>query len=291
MKATDTGYGVSGARAMGMFYPEEQRLYNDPISEKLLSGGNKLVVRLMHIPPIRKLLTAYYERAYPGLLGYFFCRFRFYDDVVKACLENNELDSIVNLGAGMDPRAYYVPGIENVRYYEVDHPAVIKRKKEKIKRIMGKCPEHVTYVSVDFNAQDVEGELQKAGFEPFSRTLFIWESVSAYLTEEANDAIFSFVSRAASGSKIAFSYATESLLKGENLNNKVLEKLHRIMVKKHQMVVHGFDPNTIEEYLSKFGLALLDHVGPEEFKKRYEIRKRMGLDVIEVERLVLAEVK
>jgi len=276
---------------MGMLYPEEQRLYNDPISEKLLSGWNKLFVRLMHIPPVLKLLNAFYEKAYPGMLGYFFCRFRFYDDVARACLENNELDAIVNLGAGMDPKAYYVPGIEKVRYFEVDHPAVIKRKKEKIQRIMGSLPEHVTYVSVDFNTQDVEDELQKAGYESSSRTLFIWESVSAYLTKEANDAVFNLVSRSASGSKIAFSYATESMLTGENLNNKVLEKIHRIMVKKHQMVVHGFDPNTIEEHLSKFGLALLDHVGPEEFKKRYEIQKRMGLDVIEVERLALAAVK
>ena len=66
----------------------------------------------MNIPLALKLLTAFYERAYPGMLGYFFCRFRFYDDVVKACLENNELDAIVNLGAGMDPRAYNLPGLE-----------------------------------------------------------------------------------------------------------------------------------------------------------------------------------
>ena len=82
------------------------------------------------------------------------------------------------------------------------------------------------------------------------------------------------MSRAASGSNIAFSFATESLITGENLNNKVLEKCHRIMVKKHQMVVPGFDPNTLEDHLSKFGLALFDHVGPEESKNRYEIRKK-----------------
>ena len=46
------------------------------------------------------------------------------------------------------------------------------------------------------------------------------------------------------------------------------------MVKKHQMVVPGFDPNTLEDHLSKFGLALFDHVGPEESKNRYEIRKK-----------------
>ncbi len=38
---------------------------------------------------------------------------------------------------------------------------------------------HVTYVSVDLNTQEVEDELQKAGYGASSRTLFIWESVSA----------------------------------------------------------------------------------------------------------------
>ena len=115
----------------------------------------------MHVPLALKLLTAFFEKSYPGMLGYFFCRFRFYDDVLITCIEKNELHSVVNLGAGMVPKAYYVPGIENVRYYETDHPAVIKRKKEKIERIMGKLPEHVTYVSVNFNAQDIEGQIHK----------------------------------------------------------------------------------------------------------------------------------
>ena len=51
----------------------------------------------------------------------------------------------------------------------------------------------------------------------------------------------------------------------------------------HFRLVLGFDPHSVEEYLSKFGLTLLHHVGPEEFKQRYEIRTKMGLDVIEVE--------
>jgi len=49
---------------------------------------------------------------------------------------------------------------------------------------MGGLPEHVTYVSVDLNTQEVEGDLQKAGYGASSRTLFIWERVSAYLTQE-----------------------------------------------------------------------------------------------------------
>jgi methyltransferase (TIGR00027 family) len=276
---------------MGMLYPQQQRLYNDPISEEFLSGGNKYFVKLMHIPLVLKLVTWFYETLYPGVLGYFFGRFRYYDEVIKECLAKNEVDAIVNLGAGMDPRAYYIPGIDKVRYFEVDHPDVVKRKKETVERALGGLPEHVTFVAVDFNVQDVEEELFKSGYHTTSKTLFIWESVSAYLTSDANDAVFSFVGKAPRGSKLAFSYATKAFLTGERLDNKVLQKVSRIMTKKYRMVIHGFDPDTIGNHVAKFRLAMRDHVGPEEFKQRYRIKEKMGLDVIEVERLVLAEVE
>ena len=66
MKATDTGFGVSAARAMGMLYPEEKRLYNDPISEKLLTGGNKFFVKLMHISLVLKLFYYFHWLFFPG---------------------------------------------------------------------------------------------------------------------------------------------------------------------------------------------------------------------------------
>ena len=73
----------------------------------------------------------FFEKKYPGMLGCFFCRFRYNDDVVKECLQNNEIEFIVNLFAGMDCRAYYISGVENLHYYEIDHPSVIKKKKLK----------------------------------------------------------------------------------------------------------------------------------------------------------------
>jgi len=58
----------------------------------------------------------------------------------------------------------------------------------------------------------------------------------------------------------------------------------------HFRLVPRFDPYSVEEYLSKFGLTLLHHVGPEEFMQRYKIQTKLGLDVIEFERLAIAAV-
>ncbi|MDG2382531.1 MAG: hypothetical protein P8N76_12745, partial [Pirellulaceae bacterium] len=85
------------------------------------------------------------------------------------------------------------------------------------------------------------------------------------------------------------SYVSEDLITGENLDNRGLSRLSRSM-EKHGLLVLGFDPDTIEDYLAKFGLVTLDHRRPQEFKQRYVIQQALGRDVIEVERFVLAQV-
>lgn len=291
-KGIDTSYGIPMNKALGMLYPKEQRIYNDPFTEKILSGFSKYFIKLLHIPFIHRSITNFYEKKFPGMLGYLFCRFRYYDDVVKECLQKNEIDIIVNMGAGMDCRPHYIKGIEKLHYYEIDHPTVIEKKKQKIKKVLGKLPEFITYIGVDFDSQSIEEALQKAGYNLNSKTLFIWESVSGYLTKEANDAIFSFVSKAASGSKFVFSYVTLDFMNGKNLNHKTMELLYkRIIVNQELKLQHGFEQSKIEEYLQKFSISTIEHIGAKEFKERYIQPINIDLDVVEVERLVLAEVK
>lgn len=291
-KGIDTSYGIPMNKALGMLYPKEQRVYNDPFSEKILSGFGKWFIKLMHFPRFHRFITNFYEKKFPGMLGYLFCRFRYYDDVVKECLQKNEIEVIVNLGAGMDCRAYYISGIEHLHYYEIDHPSVIEKKKDKIKKVLGKLPEYVTYLGVDFDKQSIEDALEKSGYKLSSKTLFIWESVSAYLTKEANDNIFNYVSKAAKGSKFVFSYVTMDFMNGKNLNHKTLELLHKRMIVKQELKLqHGFEQNEIEEYLSKFSIATIENIGANEFKERYIQPLDLKMDVVEMERIILAEIK
>ena len=291
-KGIDTSYGIPMNKALGMLYPKEKRIYNDPFTEKILSGFSKYFIKLLHVPFLHRLLTNFYEKNYPGILGYFFCRFRYYDDVVKNCIDQKKIKAIVNLGVGMDCKAYYIPGIENYKYYELDHPTVIKHKKEKIKKVLGKLPDNITFVGIDFDKESVEEALERGGYSLSYKTLFIWESVSAYLTKEANDNIFNLVSKAVKGSEFVFSYVTMDFMNGKNLNHKTLEMMYkRIRVKGELMLQHGFEQNEIEEYLSKFSIATIEHIGAKEFKERYIQPLNIKMDVAEVERLILAEVK
>ncbi|RJS82029.1 class I SAM-dependent methyltransferase [Methanophagales archaeon] len=220
-----------------------------------------------------------------------FCRFRYIDDVLKDNITKKEIKTVVNLGAGLDCRAYYIPGVEKIRYFEVDHPKVIKQKKAKMKKILGTLPDHVVYVPVDFEKQSLETELKKAGYNLNSKTLFIWEGVSQYISKEANDNTMKYVAQAAPGSKIVFTYILKSLIEGKDLNDIAKKGMYKWMVKGFKMWIYGLDPAEMSDYLSKCNLSLIEDIGSREMNERYMKKANLGLDVFEIERIALAEIK
>lgn len=291
MEAIETGLDICKARAIVMCFPPSSRSYNDPISSKFLSRKDRFKLRIIRIPSILRTYTSNLEKIRPGMLGYYYNRFSHFDTVVKNSLLNDNITNIVNLGSGMDTKAYYMDGIQNIHYYEVDHPEVIALKKEKIKTIFGKLPDHVSYVPVDFNKQNVKTELIKAGFNLNDKSLFIWESVSPYLNEDENKAIFEFIAQSKPGSKMAFTYVKEELISGEGLTQKTLLNIHDTFVKKDNILIHGYNPNTIEELIANYNLNTIEHIGFNELKYESNNLDSIGIDVADVEQFILAEIK
>ena len=92
---------------------------------------------------------------------------------------------MVILGAGLDARAYRFEELKSIKVFEVDHPASQASKIEKVRRVFGELPAHVTYVAVDFNTQTLEKRLPECGYDETRRTLFIWQGVTQYLTPDS----------------------------------------------------------------------------------------------------------
>jgi len=289
MKAIKTGFGVSWIRAAGMLYPKEKRLYNDPFSEKILTGVYKFLINLMHIPKIFDIIMKSIEKNSPGAMGSHFCRYRYIDDQLKNNIAKKEIETVVNLGVGMDARAYFIPGVESIHYFELDHPSVIKKKIKIIKKVLGKLPDNVVYVPIDFEMQSLDNELKNAGYNLSSKTLFIWEGVTPYLSEEAVDNTLKYVS-SAPGSKIVFTYVLKSFIDGENIHNGI-KAIYDKYVKKSKIFIYGLAPSDIDDFLSKYSLSIIEDIGSDEYKERYMKPSGLNLEVNEIERMVLAEVK
>ncbi len=291
MKATQTGAGAAFFRTVGMLYPKEKQLFEDPYSEKLLPPLFKFLIAPLRSPKRFDRMIQSREKKYPGELGWMFCRTRYIDDVLKNSIAKKEIEAVVNLGSGMDCRAYYIPGIESIRYFEVDHPSVIKKKKAKLKKILGKLPNHVIFVPIDFEKQSLDTELKKAEYSVSSNTLFIWEGVTQYISKEANDSTLKYVAQAAPGSNIVFTYVLKSFIDGKEIHEGTEIIYKRLCKKSNPLWIYGLYPTDIGNYLSQYSLALIEDIGSDEVKERYMKLVNLDLEVFKIERIALAEVK
>jgi len=290
MEASSTGYGPALMRAMENLLPEDEQLFEDPYSDKFLSPFWKFWVILMRSPRILNSLIKIREKLTPGVIGGLICRTRYIDDVLISAIKEG-FETVVNLGAGMDTRALRIPGAENVKYFELDFPELQKTKRAYIDKKIGELPANISLLPIDFNSQDIGEELKKAGYTLSSRTLFIWEGVTQYISREAVDNTLKYVAQAVAGSRIVFTYVLKSFINGSHIPDG-LNSLYKLTLnKKKPLWFCGFEPAEMQEYLLKLSLHIIEDVGYEEYLERYIKPKGRNLTVFEIERAVLAAVK
>ncbi len=287
---SSTAYGAAVLRATENLLPEDKRLFEDPYSEKLLPPIYKFFVDIMRAPKIWKFLVNIREKSTPGVIGGIICRTCYIDEVLINAVKEG-VETVVNLGAGADSRAFRIPGIESIPYFELDHPEVLKFKRSIINKKLGGLPSNLSLVPIDFNSQELGEELKKAGYSLSSTTLFIWEGVTQYISKEAIDNTLQYVAQASTGSKIVFTYVLESFINGSYIPDGLNSLYNTMLKKKNPLWLCGFNPAEMHGYLSKFSLRLIEDVGTEEYLERYIKPKGRDLTVMEIERTVLAEVK
>jgi len=146
-------------------------------------------------------------------------------------------------------------------------------------------------VPIDFDNQDIGEALKAAGYVLSAKTLFIWEGVTQYISRESIDNTLKYVAQAARGSRIVFSYVLNSFIDGSNIP-KGLSGLYNLTINKDNPIwLCGFNPDGIVEYLSKYSLHVIEDVGHREYLERYLNPRGRYLTAMEIERVVLAELK
>ena len=134
---------------------------------------------------------------------YLAARTSFFDRMVVAAIGRGVRQIVVG-GAGYDGRAlrYAKPG---VRWFEVDHPATQRDKRERLERL-GIAAPHVRFVAADFTRDPVADRLLAAGLDAGAPSLFLLEGVAVYLEPAVLETVLDqFRQVAAAGSRLAIS--------------------------------------------------------------------------------------
>ena len=195
-------------------------------------------------------------------------RARFTDDRVVAAAGRG-IRQLVILGAGFDTFALRYPDL-GIQVFEVDLPASAALKRERLAAADISVPEHLHFVNVDFERDDLGERLTAAGFDPGEPAFFSWMGVTFYLAREAVTGTLQGVGGiAAPGSELAFDYmnSRECVPEGElALFDSLLG-----FVKKHgePMITHFDSATAVEQLGLATGWEVLEHDFPADNPKRY----------------------
>jgi len=209
--------------AFEQHFPERARIITDDLAYRILPFGMRAGTWLTLRLTSRDSLVKGTEKMMPGMWSGFMCRKRYIDDKVAEAVDA-QVEAVVNLGAGFDTRAYRLPALAEVPVWEVDQPENIDAKRSRLREVLKEVPTHVTLVPIDFDHQELGAVLSSHGYAGDTRTFFIWEAVTQYLTETGIRTTFGFLAKAPAGSRLAFTYVRKDFQKF------IISRVHRNQV-------------------------------------------------------------
>lgn len=255
-----TAQGIAFSRAIESQKPEGERICYDPYARLFVSRWLWITMRLF---------WGYGLRRSPGVYEYLASRTRYIDDTLSACLDGG-LQQLVILGAGFDSRAYRFEQVkEQVKVFEVDHPATQAIKLAKVNEIFGSLPDHITYVAIDFDTESLEKRLTECGYSERLKTLFIWEGVVYYITDEAIDGTLDFIAKHSSpGSSVIFDYIYTSAFAGSHKRTEV-KSMQRYRGLTGEGLRFSIDEGAIQSFMEQRGFCDVKNVDHHDWKRLY----------------------
>jgi methyltransferase (TIGR00027 family) len=282
-EAARTGSGPTTLVAIEQFFPRHQRIVDDRLAASILPLKSRAFLPLLR--PARDWLVRLTEKGAPGVWALMMCRKRYIDE--KLIESVGRIGAIVNLGAGFDTRLYRLPALTNTPAWEVDQRENIDAKRSRLLRLFRALPAHVTLVPIDFDHENLSEVLTAHGYSTQIPTFFIWEGVTQYLTEPAVRATLSFLSAAATGSRLVFTYVLKDFLDGQNMFGH--EYLYKRYIQKERLWLYGMAPESIKDFLASYGWSLIEDLDFAELAERYVKPTGRILSSTPIERVVYAQ--
>lgn len=236
-------------RALESITPSDKRLFEDPFAVNFLRPGLRKAVYCSKSPALRAAINWYVDKRMPGARTSAIARTRLIDDRLRAALGAG-IKQVVILGAGFDCRSIRLPELSETSVFEVDHRDTLRAKRACLDRIAPSASSPVLYIGIDFNRESLSDALHNAGFDRSRPTVFLWEGVTNYLTEEAVDRVLQVVGTCQVGSQIIFTFVHSGVLNG-SVKFHGADRLIRDVADVGEPWTFGIDPQNLSAFLSR----------------------------------------
>lgn len=218
----------------------------------------------------RRVMRPFVRLFFPkGMYEYIIARTKYIDAVFIQALKQG-FDQAAIFGAGLDSRALRFQGLDQgTTIFELDAPIT---QQEKLKAYRAKklsVPNNLIFVPIDFNKENLAEKIEQAGFLIGMKTLFIMEGVTMYLSAEAVDSTFRFISKVSgTGSLVVFDYIYGGVIRGEGRYFGEKDAAKRV-AKLGEAWTFALEETEVENFLDKYNIQLQDHSRTHDLENRY----------------------
>ena len=263
-----TAFRVALRRAAHQIF-DSPKVLDDPWAVPIVGAS---------VSEIRADAARHQSRPARSFRAFMVARSRYAEDQLAASVARGVRQYLI-LGAGLDTSGYRgVSASESLRVFEVDHPQTQAWKKERLQAASVPIPENLRFVSVDFERQNLQTELEAAGFSTDQPAFVSWLGVVPYLTKEAASHTFALLGSFPEGSGVAFDYgvAPASL---PFLERMAIRALSRRVARAGEPFRLFFAPAELDEFLKAHGFRQIQQRSSKEINERYFRERADGLEI------------
>lgn len=275
-------------RAVETAEPAGRQLFDDALAVPLLSGKLKALATLAQAPVLGRAVTWFLDAGWPRTRSSGVLRTRAIDELVCQSLRGG-ISQFLLLGAGLDTRPYRMSEAERTKTFEVDHPATQTLKRRRLCAHFGKLPDHVRFVPINFETDDLTQSLLKARFNAEERTIAVWEGVVSYLSPSAVDETFVTLAQLlAPASRLIFTYVDNAAL-GDSTRFSEASRWKSSVQGSGEPFLFGFEPAELADYLRERGFKLSGDLSTADLARNYNQQFRRNEKGSELYRIATAD--
>lgn len=245
---SETAYLVSLCRALETEKPNA--LFQDPFARSLAGGKGELQKRVLG--DIRAIANAIAVRTYV------------IDEIIGQLIQNKGIDTVLNLGAGLDTRPYRLKLPPSLRWIEVDLPGILSDKEQKLEQEYPRCD--LKRVKLDLGDLNARTRLFTKINAEAKRVLILSEGILGYLTEKQVADLAMDLYRQPNFGGWIFDLSAQSLL--EQLQHRQTQKIFRQYFTNGK-AAFSFAPANGTEFFRPYGWQLA------QFRSTWEETRRL----------------
>jgi methyltransferase (TIGR00027 family) len=251
---SQTALTAAAARAAHLIVDDEPPIFSDTLAYQLLGSQAEELIGYHRARGEHLVLS--------GARAAVTTRSRYTEDRLTESLRQETADRLaqyVILGAGLDSFAYRSELADQVRVFEVDHPATQQWKRQLLADPGIAMPDSATFVPVDFETDSLADLLIANGFDPSHPALVSWLGVTMYLTREAIGQTLAVIGGFAPGTEVIVDYMVPPGLRDE-AGQAYVDLLGPVTAERGEPWLTFLGPDDMTVILEQRGFEVIEHV-------------------------------